>query len=495
MAMTEAKTTIPDVAKGFLDGSQKKMLIGSDWVDAASGKTFPTLDPATGDTLADVPFAGPEDVDRAVKVAREAFEKGSWRDMPPAQKARVLVKVAELIEEHTDELATIEVLDQGKPKFMATGEMGMCAETFRYYAGWPTKLTGQVLPSAPDKHMYVRREPVGVCGQITPWNFPMVMASWKIAPALACGNTCVLKPAEQTPLTAIRLGEILLEAGVPEGVVNILQGDGSTGASIVEHPDVDKIAFTGSTEVGKKIQKSAADTLKHVSLELGGKSPNVVFADADMGQAVSNAMLGCFINSGQICTAGTRLLLEESIHDEFLDQLKTYTEGLQVGPGLEEGTMVGPLVSDEQLERVKGYLELGPQEGAEAITGGSVREGPGYFVEPTIFSGVDNSMRIAQEEIFGPVLSVIPFKDLDDAAQKGNETIYGLASAIWTTDLTKAHKLAAEIKAGTVWVNCYNEFDPVAPFGGFKQSGYGREFGEASLDLYTQLKTVQMKLL
>jgi acyl-CoA reductase-like NAD-dependent aldehyde dehydrogenase len=377
---------------------------------------------------------------------------------------------------------------------MATGEMKGCAEHFRYYAGWPTKITGDVLPTDPGKHSYVRREPVGVCGQIVPWNFPLAMASWKLAPALACGNTCILKPAEQTPLTALRLAELLAEAGIPDGVVNVLTGDGTTGAAIVEHLDVDKIAFTGSVEVGRQIMASAAGTLKKVSLELGGKSPNIVFADADLETAVRTAALGVFMNTGQICTAATRLFLEGSIHDDFVGRMSEFTKGLKVGSGLEDGVLIGPLVSDEQLERVTGYLDVGKSEGAEAALGGNRMDRTGYFVEPTIFTGVRNDMRIAQEEIFGPVVSVIPFKDVDDAIAQGNDTQYGLAAAVWTRDISKAHRAAAALKAGSVWVNCYSEGDNATPFGGYKQSGFGRERGEASLDLYTQLKSVVVKL-
>ena len=494
MAMTEIRSELPELARRFFDGKPKQLFIDGTWVDAAEGRTFDTIDPATEQVLAKIAFAGKEDVDRAVKSARAAFEDGRWRDLPPRKKEAVLRRLADLIESNADELGLLETLDNGKPLRMATGEMRGCAETFRYYAGWPTKITGDVLPTDPGKHSYVRREPIGVCGQIIPWNFPLAMASWKVAPALACGNTCVLKPAEQTPLTALRLAELAIEAGVPEGVLNVITGDGTTGAFIVEHPDVDKIAFTGSVEVGRQIMAAAAGTLKKVSLELGGKSPNIVFADADMETAVRTAALGVFMNTGQICTAATRLFLEDAIHDEFVGRMSEFTKGLKVGPGLDEGVLIGPVVSDEQLERVTGYIDIGKEEGAEAALGGKRMDRTGYFVEPTIFTGVRNDMRIAQEEIFGPVVSVIPFSDVEDAVAQGNDTQYGLAAAVWTRDISKAHRAAAALKAGSVWVNCYSEGDMSTPFGGYKQSGFGRERGEASLDLYTQLKSVVVKL-
>jgi acyl-CoA reductase-like NAD-dependent aldehyde dehydrogenase len=484
----------------FVSAPLRKMLIDGKWVDAASGKTFDTLDPATGKVLARVAEGDAEDVDRAARAARRAFDQGPWPRMAPAQRQKILLKLADLIEAKGLELAQLETLDNGKSIGESQAvDIPAAAETFRYYAGWVNKIAGETNPTDPAFFNFTLREPVGVCGQIIPWNFPLLMAAWKLGPALACGNTSVLKPAEQTPLTALRLGELLQEAGVPDGVVNIVPGFGPTaGGAIVKHPLIDKVAFTGSTEVGKEIHRETASTLKRVSLELGGKSPNIVFADADVTEAVKGAMVGVFFNQGQVCCAGTRLFVEEKLHDQFADAVAKAASTMQQGHGLDAGTQMGPLVSQEQLERVTGYLAIGKGEGAKVLTGGERNTAPGleggYFVKPTVLTGVRNDMRIAQEEIFGPVVALIPFKDEDDAVLQGNDTFYGLAAGVWTRDVSKAHRVARAIRAGTVWVNCYNVFDAIAPFGGYKQSGYGRELGRHALELYTQVKSVWMRI-
>ncbi|MER3395422.1 MAG: betaine-aldehyde dehydrogenase [Acidimicrobiia bacterium] len=491
------KERISGPAREFIS-TKKRLFIDGEWVDSISGKTFSTIDPATGEVLCEVSEAGAEDVDRAVKAARRSFDDGRWSDLSPHKRARVLLKIATLIDEHRQELAELETLDNGKPLAQATGEMVAVAETFRYYAGWANKIYGDTNPTAANMFSYTLREPVGVCGQIIPWNFPAVMAAWKIAPAIAFGNTVVLKPAEQTPLTALRLAELCSEAGLPKGVVNVVTGPGSTGAAIVEHPEVDKIAFTGSTEVGRQIMCSAAQTLKRVSLELGGKSPNIVLADSDLDAAAQACLWGIFANAGQICTAGSRLLVQESIHDALLERLENAVSQFKLGHGLDPGTTMGPVVSKEQYERVTGFIEKGKEEGARLVRGGGKPKDPsippGYFVEPTIFDEVDNRMTIAQEEIFGPVLSVIPFKGSEDAIRLANDVIYGLAAAVWTNDIKKAHRLARAIRAGTVWINTYNVTDLAVSFGGYKQSGFGRELGKYSIDLYTQVKSVFVQL-
>jgi acyl-CoA reductase-like NAD-dependent aldehyde dehydrogenase len=474
----------------------KQLLIGGKWMPAKSGKTFETLNPATEQVLAQVAEGDKPDVDAAVAAARKAFEEGKWPAMGPHQRARYLFRIADLIEEHADELALLESLDNGKPLAQARAvDIPGSAATFRYYAGWCTKIYGETNPSDPSMFNYTLREPVGVCGQIIPWNFPLSMASWKIAPALACGNTVILKPAEQTPLTALRLGELILEAGLPEGVVNIITGFGpGAGSSLAEHPAVDKVAFTGSGEVGRLILKAAAGNLKRVSLELGGKSPNIIFPDADLKQALPAAMMGVFYNSGQVCAAGTRIFVQREAYDNFVDELTRFTGGMTVGDPLDPKTRMGPVVSKEQFDRVKGYIEVGKREGARVTVGGEAGEGRGYFIKPTVFADVNNEMRIAREEIFGPVAAAIPFKDEADAVFQGNATTYGLAAAVWTRDISRAHKVARALKAGTVWVNTYGTVDPISPFGGYKQSGFGRELGKHSLELYTQIKSVYVKL-
>ncbi len=491
-----AKGAKSSAAIAFLNSSPKKLLIGGKWVPSKSGKTFETINPANEEVLALVAEGDKADVDEAVKAARKAFEESKWVSITPHQRTRFLLKIAELIDQHADELAELESLDNGKPLSQArTIDISGSAGIFRYFAGWPTKIFGETNPSDPGVFNYTLREPVGVCGLITPWNFPLMMAAQKIAPALACGNTVVLKPAEQTPLTALRLGELIQEAGIPDGVVNIVTGFGpGAGSSISEHPDVDKVSFTGSTEVGKMILGASKGNLKRVSLELGGKSPNIIFPDADLNQAIPNAMNGVFFNSGQVCVAGTRIFVQRDMYDNFLEQFGKAAERMTVGNPLDPKTRLGPLVSKEQFDRVKGYLDLGRKEGARATIGGEAVEGKGYFVQPTLFADVNNNMRIAREEIFGPVAAAIPFKDESDAVFQGNDTTYGLAAAVWTKDVSRAHKVARALKAGTVWINCYGIADTAMPFGGYKQSGFGRENGKYAIDLFTQIKSVYLKL-
>jgi acyl-CoA reductase-like NAD-dependent aldehyde dehydrogenase len=481
----------------FLKSSPKKLLINGKWVPSKSGKTFETLNPANEEVLALAAEGDKADVDEAVKAARKAFEDSKWAAISPHGRTRFLLKIADLIEQHADELAELETLDNGKPIFESKNiDIPAAAETFRYYAGFATKIYGETNPSDPSMFNYTLREAVGVCGQIIPWNFPLLMASWKIAPALACGNVVILKPAEQTPLTAIRLGELICEAGLPDGVVQVITGFGpGAGSSLAEHPDVDKVAFTGSTEVGKLILKASTGNLKRVSLELGGKSPNIIFPDADMQGAVFGSMLGIFMNQGQVCCAGSRVFVQESVYDQFTDSLSQLAQTLTLGNGLDPATRMGPLVSKEQHDRVAGYLKAGKAEGAHAKTGGDVgKQERGYFVQPTVFTGVNNQMKIAREEIFGPVASAIPFKDENDAVFQGNDTPYGLAAAVWTKDINRAHQMARKLKAGTVWINTYGILDPMSPFGGYKQSGFGRELGKYAIDLYTQIKSVYAKI-
>jgi phenylacetaldehyde dehydrogenase len=495
MATALSSPTMNPQVSNFLSRKQK-LFINGKWTDAASGKTFPTYDPATGEVLAQVAEADRQDIDRAVKAARAAFETGPWSKMSPAKRARLIWKLADLIEEHLEEFAELESLDNGKPLSIARAvDVPAAIEHFRYYAGWATKIEGNTIPlvlAPPSKfHAYTVREPVGVVGQIIPWNFPLVMAAWKLGPALAVGCTCVLKPAEQTPLSALRLGELFQEAGFPDGVVNILPGYGETaGAALAAHPDVDKIAFTGSTEVGKLILKAAAGNLKKVSLELGGKSPNIVFDDADIEKAIPGAASAIFFNHGQCCCAGSRLYVEQKAFDKVVEGISQQAEKIRLKPGFEPDCDMGPLVSEEQLNRVCGYLEAGFQEGAKAVTGGKRHGNRGYFVKPTVLVNTSENMKVVREEIFGPVVTATPFSDPKEIIAKANDTIYGLAAGIWTRDIKKAHSVASRLRAGTVWINCYNVFDPALPFGGYKQSGWGREMGHEVLEHYTEVKSV-----
>lgn len=475
-----------------------RLFIGGEWKDAASGERFASLNPATGEVIAEVGRAGAADVDAAVAAAREALA-GPWRSMDAAERGRLLWKLSDAIEARAGELARLESLDNGKPVREARIDIQMVVDTFRYYAGWATKLQGETIPVRGNVLNYTLREPVGVVGAIIPWNFPLLMASWKVAPALACGNAIVLKPAEQTPLTALELAALAAEVGIPAGVLNVVPGYGEdAGASIVAHPDVDKIAFTGSTEIGKLIMRQASESLKKVSLELGGKSPNVVFADADLEAAVRGAFAGIFYNNGQACTAGSRLLVHESVHDEFMEKLVARAARMEPGNPLDPKTRMGPVISQEQLDRVLGYIDTGRREGAELLTGGERAEYEGelkgFWLQPTIFSGVKPDQVIAREEIFGPVLATTTFSDEEEAIALANDSIYGLAAAVWTTDVKRAHRFARAIQAGTVWVNTYHPLDPASPFGGYKQSGFGRELGQHALELYTQVKSVWIDL-
>jgi aldehyde dehydrogenase (NAD+) len=477
---------------------QTKILIDNKWVDSISGKTFETMNPATGEVIANVAEADAPDVDLAVKAARKAFHsKSPWRRMSASERGKLLNRLADLIEQNIEELATLESLDNGKPRHVArTADLPLVIGCYRYYAGWADKIQGKTIPINGDYFCYTRHEPVGVVGQIIPWNFPLLMQAWKLAPALACGNTVVLKVAEQTPLSALRIGELILEAGFPEGVVNILPGYGPTaGAAIARHMDVDKVAFTGSTEVGHLIMKAAAETnLKRVTLELGGKSPNIVLADADMDQAVEGSHFALFFNQGQCCCAGSRVFVEEKIYDEFVERSTERAKLRTVGDPLDRKTEQGPQVDNDQFNKVLSYVESGRQEGAKLMCGGERVGDRGYFVAPTVFADVNDEMKIAQEEIFGPVMSILKFQDMDELVDRANKTIYGLASAVWTRDIRKAHFIANNVRAGTVWVNCFDVFDAAAPFGGFKQSGVGRELGEYGLQQYSEIKTVTVKL-
>jgi acyl-CoA reductase-like NAD-dependent aldehyde dehydrogenase len=486
--MIEAKTNI----------TPGRLLINGQWLEGS--KTFDTINPATGEVLTQIVEASASDVDHAVVAARRAFEgkSSSWRKMPASERGRLIWRLADLVAAHIDELAELETLDNGKPIFESRNvDMPMVVDVLQYYAGWATKIHGETVNTFDSAFTYTLREPVGVVGLIIPWNFPLLLASWKLGPALACGNTIVMKPAEQTPLTTLRLGELALQAGIPAGVLNIVTGGPQTGQAVVKHPGIDKIAFTGSTAVGKEIMRSAADTLKRVTLELGGKSPNIVFADSDIDSAVKGAINGIFYGKGEVCNAGSRLFLESKAKDEFLEALVARAKKMVPADPLDPKTRMGAIVSREQMQTVLDYIEAGKSEGAKLVAGGSrvsVGDGKGFFIEPTIFDGVNNSMKIAQEEIFGPVLATLTFNDVDEVVEQANRNPYGLAAAVWTRDVKKAHQVSRQLRAGTVWINTYGLMDAALPFGGYKSSGFGRELGQAALDHYTELKTVWLNM-
>ncbi|BAZ80095.1 aldehyde dehydrogenase family protein [Sphaerospermopsis kisseleviana CS-549] len=472
-----------------------QLLINNEWVESVSKKKFATINPATGEVICEVAEADAADVDKAVQAARKAFN-GEWRQISATARGNLLYRLADLIEENLDELARLETLDNGKPINDSVGDIESVIACYRYYAGWADKVQGKTIPINGPYFCYTRHEPVGVVGQIIPWNFPLLMQAWKLAPALATGNTVVMKTAEQTPLSALRVGELIVEAGFPAGVVNILSGYGPTaGAAIAYHHDIDKVAFTGSTEVGHLIMEAAAKSnLKRVTLELGGKSPNIVFADANIDAAIQAAHEAIFFNQGQCCSAGSRLFVEAKIYDEFVNRSVEIARQRTVGDPFDPNTQQGPQVDQEQFNRVMSYIESGQREGAQMLYGGDRVGDRGYFITPTVFADVRDEMKIAQEEIFGPVMSIIKFEDVEEVIQRANNTMYGLAAAVWTQDITKAHAIANNVRAGTVWVNCYDVFDAAAPFGGFKQSGMGRELGEYGLQQYTEIKTVTVKL-
>jgi aldehyde dehydrogenase (NAD+) len=473
-----------------------QMLIDGKWVDAKGGKTFATYNPATEEKIADVAEGDASDIDRAVKAARKAFETGDWPKMDARDRGRLMHRLADIIEQNIDELAALETLDNGKPlRDSRNADLPLTIDCLRYYAGWADKIHGQTVPVRGPYFTYTRREPLGVAGQIIPWNFPMLMVAWKWGPALAAGCTIVMKPAEQTPLSCLRMGELAMEAGFPKGVINIVPGDGpKTGASLVKHPDVDKIAFTGEYRTAQIIMADAAPTLKRLTFELGGKSPNIVFADADLDAAVAGAEFGLFFNQGQCCCAGSRLFVEEKVHEEFVDKIVKRAKARRLGDPFDPATTQGPQVDEAQFNKILHYIDKGQESGAECVTGGKRWGKKGFYVEPTVFDNVTDDMPIASDEIFGPVMSILPFKKFDEVVERANNTFYGLAAAVWTRDVKKAHRIANSVRAGTVWINCYDVFDAGAPFGGFKMSGIGRELGEAGLANYTELKTVTMAL-
>lgn len=475
---------------------QTECFIGGRWVPAVSGKTFDTIDPATEEVIAQVAEGDAEDVDAAARAARDAFENGEWSRMDARERGRLMHRLADLMEAELDELAALETLDNGKPiRDSRAADLPLAIDCIRYYAGLADKVQGDTIPVRGNYFCYSRREPVGVVGQIIPWNFPILMTAWKWGPALAAGCTIVMKPAEQTPLTCLRLARLAQKAGIPDGVINIIPGFGPTaGAAVVRHPEIDKIAFTGEHLTAQVIMREAADSLKRMTFELGGKSPNIVFADADLDAAVAGAHFGLFFNQGQCCCAGSRVFVESSIHDEFVERLSALNQNRRLGNPLDPETEQGPQVDKNQFDKIMKYIELGNQEGAKCVTGGERFGDRGYFVQPTIFDGVNDDMSIARDEIFGPVLSILTFDDMDEVVARGNNTIYGLAAAVWTQDVSKAHQMAKSLRAGTVWVNCYDVFDAAAPFGGFKMSGMGRELGIRGMDAYLEHKTVTVSL-
>ncbi len=496
MATVTAKSEVKATRVATPKVRQTKLLINGKWQDAVSGKTFATVNPATEEVIAQVAEGDAADVDLAAKAARKAFESGPWSKMDARDRGRLMNKLADLMEQNIDELAALETLDNGKPvRDSRAADLPLAIDCLRYYAGWADKLVGETIPIRGNYFCYTRREPMGVVGQIIPWNFPLLMVAWKWGPALAAGCTIVMKPAEQTPLTALRVGELAMEAGFPAGVINLIPGYGPTaGAALVKHPQVDKIAFTGEHRTAQIIMGDAAQTLKRLTFELGGKSPNVIFADADLDAAVAGTEFGLFFNQGQCCCAGSRVFVEESIHAEFVSKLVQRAALRKLGDPLHPDTMQGPQVDRDQFDKILSYIAKGNAAGAKCVAGGKRHGDKGFFIEPTIFDHVTDDMAIATDEIFGPVLSVLPFKTTEEVIERANSTMFGLAAAVWTRDVGKAHHFAKNVRAGTVWVNCYDVFDAAAPFGGFKMSGIGRELGAAALQNYTELKTVTMAL-